>query len=249
LNAQEAIKAYEKLASANWLASAQYLALKLPNALFIDIGSTTTDIVLIDNHKVTYDGYTDKQRLIAKELIYCGAVRTPIFAISKSALVSGQKVPIINEYFSNLADVYRLTGELPVHADLTETLDGRGKDVSSSAIRLARMFACDAKESELELWRDVAIQVRTAQVQLLKDVCRHHIMQKKVSLSTPIIGAGVGRFLVCELAKQLGREYIDFESYFNFTSQTNDYTVADCAPAASLACLALAGAKHLGNVK
>jgi probable H4MPT-linked C1 transfer pathway protein len=249
LHAQQAISKYEKLASANWLASAEYLALKQPSALFIDIGSTTTDIVLIDNHKVIHDGYTDKQRLIAKELVYCGVVRTPIFAISKSALVNGQQIPIINEYFSNLSDVYRLTGELPAHADLAETLDGRGKDVSSSAIRLARMFACDAKESELELWRDVAIQVRNAQVQLLKDVCRHHIMKKNISLTTPIIGAGVGRYLVCELAKQLGRKYIEFDNYLNYASQGNGYTTADCAPAASVACLASVGIDHLGNAE
>jgi len=78
------------------------------------------------------------------------------------------------------------------------------------------------------------------QVQMIKDACRHQFMKKNVPLSTPVIGAGVGRFLIRDLAQQLGREYIDFEKLFESDLLNSEFGVGDCAPAASVACLALA---------
>ena len=239
IDSSYAVAEYEKVASANWLASAQHVANKMPHAFFIDIGSTTTDIISIHDNKVINEGYSDAQRLVSRELVYCGVVRTPIFALCSSAMINGQNIPIINEYFSNMADVYRITEELPDHADLNETLDGRAKDVMSSARRLARMFANDARLYELEIWRAVAIQVRSKQIQMIKDACRHHLMKKAIPLSTPIVGAGVGRFLVKSLAAELGREYIDFESLFNTDRNSTNFKISDCAPAAAVAYLAM----------
>jgi probable H4MPT-linked C1 transfer pathway protein len=242
IDTQQALANYQKVASANWLASAHYTADKVANALFIDIGSTTTDIVAIHEHQAVYSGFTDEERLVAKELVYCGVVRTPIFAICKSALIKSIQVPIINEYFSNTADVYRLTEELAEHADLSDTLDGRDKDIMASAVRLARMFANDAKQDELSVWRDVAKQIRNLQIQMIKDACRHQFMKKNVDLKTPIVGAGVGRFLIKDIAQQLGRDYIDFETLFDVKTSSDGpsdgYSVGDCAPAAAIACLA-----------
>ena len=239
--AKHAACEHAKIASANWLASAHYVTKKIEDALFIDIGSTTTDIVCIQNHKVIYDGYSDEQRLIAKELVYCGVVRTPVFALCRQALVNGQQIPIVNEYFANMADVYRIMCELPDYADVSETLDGRGKDRVNSIKRLARMFANDASQDEIEIWEQVAKQVRALQIQMIKDACRHQLMKKSIPLATPIIGAGVGRFLVKEIANELGREYIDYENLFIIDKNITGFNVADCAPAAALACLAAEG--------
>lgn len=244
IESHQAPSKYMDIASANWLASVKYVATKTPDALFIDIGSTTTDIVVIQEHAVNNSGFTDEQRLVAKELVYNGVVRTPVFALCSFAQVKDQRIPVINEYFSNTADVYRLTGELPSHADLSDTLDGRAKDMACSAARLARMFANDAKSDELNIWQEVALQIRNNQLQIIKDACRHQLMNKKVPLSTPIIGAGVGRFLVKELASQLGREYIDFDSLFKSIDSNEGFTVGDCGPAAAVACLA---SQHLAE--
>ena len=238
INAQQALSEHQKVASANWLASAYYTRKKIDNALFIDVGSTTTDIVCINNRKLVYSGYNDEQRLIAKELVYCGVVRTPIFALCRQALVRGQQIPIMSEYFANMADVYRITGELQDYADLGDTLDGRGKDQFSSIKRLARMFANDASHDEIEIWQQTALQIRTMQLQMIKDACRHQLMKNKVPLSTPVVGAGVGRFLAKDIAQELGKEYIDYNCLFNVDDKIVGFGVADCAPAASLVCLA-----------
>jgi probable H4MPT-linked C1 transfer pathway protein len=240
---------HSKIASANWLASAHYTASKIKHAYFIDIGSTTTDIVEVRDNKVMNTGYSDEQRLIAKELVYCGVVRTPVFALCNSAQVNDKTIPVINEYFANAADVYRLTEELADYADLSDALDGRSKDKVGSAIRIARMFANDYQNEDLDIWEKVARQIRSNQVQLIKDACRHQFMNKSVPLATPIVGAGIGRFLIKDLAQQLGREYIDFEELFdqsptdpdtiNSGATHSDFRIGDCAPAVAVASLAL----------
>lgn len=234
---EDAQRMHKEIASANWLASAKYITTKVSDALFIDIGSTTTDIIRIKDNKVVFDGYTDAERLYTQELVYCGVVRTPIFAICKSAPIHDKFIPVINEYFSATADIYRLTEELPKHADLGETADGRNKDELGSAVRLARIFGHDANEHDLCMWRQVAEYVREQQLQMIIKACRKQLSKPVQPLSVPIIGAGVGRFLVKEVANRLNRQYIDFETLIEFKNSQHEITVGDCAPAASVACL------------
>ena len=234
---EQAVNEYKLIASANWLASATFIATQQSDALFIDIGSTTTDIITIINNEVVSDGYTDAERLFSQELVYCGVVRTPVFALCKSAPIKDKFIPIMNEYFANMADVYRLTEELPQHADLWPTLDRRDKNFECSSARLARMFGYDAMTNELHIWQKVARYVREQQVQAIINPCRKHLLNKKVSLDTPIIGAGVGRFLIKEIANRLNRKFIDFSSLIDANSPDTKANAGDCAPAVSLACL------------
>lgn len=237
VDSNEAMERYKDVASANWLASASYVANKVANALFIDIGSTTSDLIRINNHEVIYEGYTDTERLYAQELVYCGVVRTPIFALCKSAPIEDKFIPIINEYFSNVADVYRLTNELPSYADQSDTPDGRDKDAINSAARLARMFGYDLNIEDMTMWRHVAEYVREQQLQMLINACRKQLYKGSLEPSTPIVGAGIGRFLIREIAQRFNREYIDFESLCEYKKIENEFNVGDCAPAASVACL------------
>jgi len=237
LSANDAMVMHKEIASANWLASASYIALQLRDALFIDIGSTTSDVVTIQGHTVKFDGYTDAERLYTQELVYCGVVRTPIFALCKSAPIRDKFNPIINEYFASTADVYRLTKELPEYADMGDTSDGRDKDVQSSAIRLARMFGDDAVLEDLSIWQHVAEYVREQQLQMIINSCRKQLFKTQQSLKIPIVGAGVGRFLVKDIAQRLNRSYIDFEQLVQFENSKGEISVGDCAPAASVACL------------
>src|SRR5947209_12879658 len=58
------------IASANWHASASAVAAFHPNALFADMGSTTTDLIPIAGGKLTAVGYSDAERLAHGELVY-----------------------------------------------------------------------------------------------------------------------------------------------------------------------------------
>ncbi len=236
VDAENAVRVPEMIASANWLASASFVATKVRDALFIDVGSTTTDIVGINDHRVVFDGYRDAERLYARELVYCGVTRTPIFALCREAPVAGRLIPVVNEHFAVAADVYRITGELPHYADVDETPDGRGRDVVDSMARLARMFGYDADTETSLTWKRVAEYVRERQLRAIMDACCRRLVGLKRSLK--VVGAGTGRFLAKEIARRLSLQYIDFETLLDGTTTDRGIPIGDCAPAAAVACLA-----------
>ncbi len=199
------------IASANWHASASVLALKMQSALFVDIGSTTTDIIAIVGGKVISEGITDAYRLQADSLVYTGVIRTPIMALaqklpftSNNALV---EINVAAEYFATTADVYRLTGELTASADCAETADGKGKTRLESAMRLARMIGHDVEANSdekirLEKWIKLAFSCRNLQMQQIKTA-----LLKQLKPQMTIIGAGAGSFLVEAIATELNHTY------------------------------------------
>lgn len=226
------------IASANWLASASFAAQKLGNGLFVDCGSTTTDILLLNEGQVLAEGYTDYQRLISEELIYTGIVRTAVMAVAQTALDQGKKIGLMAEYFATMADVYRVTGELNEAHDQTETSDGLEKTITASARRLSRMIGCDFYPDELPRWQQFAENIRAQQIQQIQRSCEAQLFRHELSQDSPLIGAGVGRFLVRQVALNLSRPYLDFSDLFPVVEIQSDMTVADCAPAAAIAYLA-----------
>src|SRR5258705_6868229 len=84
---EEARAHADLVASANWHACASFVAAHCRNALFIDMGSTTTDVVAVVDGAVAARGYTDAQRLAAGELVYTGLVRSFIMACGERAPV------------------------------------------------------------------------------------------------------------------------------------------------------------------
>jgi probable H4MPT-linked C1 transfer pathway protein len=231
---------YEAIASTNWLASAAYAAKQVGEGLFIDIGSTTTDILALKQNQVIARGMTDFQRLMSQELVYTGIVRTAVMAVAQSVNFEGQDCGLMAEYFATMADVYRLTNELNEHHDQTDTADGAEKTVFASAKRLARMVGCDFVPSELYRWQAFANAVRAQQLQKIKQACLAQLDHSQLSSSIPWVGAGIGRFLVKQLASDLGYAYLDFSDLCPQLLQPSKMTAADCAPAVAVAQLALA---------
>lgn len=229
---------YESIASANWLASVSYAAQKIGDGLFIDIGSTTTDIQLLSQGRVKASGYTDYQRLISQELVYTGIVRTAVMAVAQTVQDEGREVGLMAEYFATMADVYRLTGELNELHDQTDTADGAEKSVLASGRRLARMIGCDFDPDELPRWRSVAENLRSRQLHKIQRGCENQLARGNLIQSSPFIGAGVGNFLVRQLALNLGHAYVDFSELFPDVSGEIGMKAADCAPAVAVASLA-----------
>ena len=231
---------YSSIASANWLASAEFAAQKQGCGLFVDCGSTTTDILLLNDGQVLAEGYTDYQRLVSQELFYTGIVRTAVMAVTRRAEDQGQKIGLMAEYFATMADVYRVTGELDDRHDQTDTADGAEKTVLASARRLSRMIGCDFYVDELPRWQQFAKNIRAQQIRQIQSACEARLFLHGLSTNSPLIGAGVGRFLVKQVALNLGRPYLDFSGLFPAVVMASDMTTADCAPAAAVAYLASA---------
>ena len=157
------------IASANWHACAALIARKRASALFIDLGSTTTDIIPIAGGKVAARGYTDAQRLAAGELVYTGLVRGFVMATADRAPWRGAWTPLVNENFATMADVHRILGTLPDGVDLMATADGREKTVAASRARLARMLGSDAADADDGAWTSLARWFAEAQLRAIAD--------------------------------------------------------------------------------
>jgi probable H4MPT-linked C1 transfer pathway protein len=235
---QVELKDVHAIASANWLATGVYAASRLEQGLLLDIGSTSTDLLILRNREVLTRGYTDFERLCHGELVYCGVVRTALMSLAKLAPFEGEWVGLMAEHFATTADVYRLTGELPEYADQTPSADGGEKTATASARRMARLLGRDMESSTQETWKQLGFYYRERQLAVLMDACLRQLSRGMLDCNAPIIGAGVGRFLVQELATRLGHTYLDFSDLHPMPSPCTEFHLADCAPALAVACLA-----------
>ncbi len=224
------------IASANWHACAALIASKHVDALFIDLGSTTTDIIPIAGGKVASRGYTDAQRLAAGELVYTGLVRGFVMATADHAPWRGAWTPLINENFATMADVHRILGTLPAGVDLMATADGREKTVAASRARLARMLGSDAMDADDGAWTSLARWFAEAQLRAVADAAMLVMSSGGLAPDVPIIAAGIGLAAVREIARRLGCEYATFDELLDVAPDMRT-TVCHCAPAAALAAL------------
>ena len=89
------------VAAANWHGLATWLGRLAPqgDALLIDIGSTTTDIIPLLNGVPIPTGLTDRERLQAGELVYSGIGRTPVSAFGQQCPVSEMAIVPLQQNF------------------------------------------------------------------------------------------------------------------------------------------------------
>ncbi|MEJ2454802.1 MAG: hydantoinase/oxoprolinase family protein [Candidatus Thiodiazotropha sp.] len=226
-----------QVASANWLATASLVAGRLPEGVLIDVGSTTTDLIPFADKQVLTCDTNDHQRLVGQSLIYTGVVRTPLMAITDKAPFAGEWVYLMAEHFATTADIYRLLGQLPEGTDLLPSADGGVKSPTGSARRLARMLGLDADATDFEGWRKVSGYIAEQQLRQIEDACARMLSRPGLSDSAPLIGAGVGRFLVERICQRLNRPYVGIETLFSCAREQAS-KAAECAPAVAVASLA-----------
>ena len=226
----------EEIASANWYASAGFVALHFDNAVVIDFGSTTVDIVPIVNRRVAAIGNDDFSRLKHRELVYTGLVRTPISAIVQRLPFDGDLIPVASEQFANSADVYRILEQLPETADLYDAVDGGEKTKEGSARRLFRMIGRDFK-GEDEVAKSLAEFVSQAQQKQIKQSVMITVDSHAFNNDVPLVGLGCGAHLIKQIAQALGRRYHDFDELVPQETQMLKHKISSavCAPAVAIA--------------
>ena len=100
------------VAASNWTATASLVADKWPDAVLVDVGTTTTDIIPVHNGIVAARGRTDPDRLRTGELLYLGALRTPVEAIVHEVPLGDSMAGVSAESFALVGDVYLWLGTL-----------------------------------------------------------------------------------------------------------------------------------------
>ena len=175
------------VAAANWHGLATYVGRFAPtgNALLIDTGSTTTDILRLRDGKPIPTGKNDTERLRSHELIYTGVRRTPVCALLQEGVAA--------EWFATTADVYLRLGLLPENPEDRSTADGRPSTVAAAHARLARMLGGDGEMTSLEETQQLASNAFARQRQLISEGIA--AVTRRESEPTCVIFSGSGEFL------------------------------------------------------
>ncbi len=191
--ANEARREYLLSAASNWAATAALVAGKWPHAVLVDVGTTTTDVIPVRAGMVVARGRTDPDRLRSGELLYLGALRTPVEAIVQEVPLGDSMAGVSAESFALTGDVYLWLGEIAESEYTVSTPDGRAADRAGARDRLARVVCADG-----EMLDDAAIDAiarHVARVQAervarsLERVIAHH---PSTSL---VVTAGLGSFI------------------------------------------------------
>ena len=189
-------------AAANWVATALLVARSLPEAILVDCGGTTTDVIPIVGGQVAARGRTDLQRLLASELVYTGALRTNIAAVVPRVPIGGRPCPVSSELFAIAADAHLLRGSLDATRCTCSFPDGRGPEPEHVRARLARVVCADPDQLSAGDLDAIAGAVHDAQVAAIADALARVAAHARPG--APVITVGVGAFLAREAAARCG---------------------------------------------
>jgi probable H4MPT-linked C1 transfer pathway protein len=216
------------VAAANWMVSAVAVGARYPDALMLDVGSTTADVIPIVAGRVAAAGRSDLDRLLAGELVYTGALRTNLAAIAPRVPVRGRWCPVASELFAISADVHLILGHLAPGVYTCPTPDGRPATVEFARERIARLVCADSEQLEPREVETIAAYLHAEQVGQVEAAARL-VSTRWPESATPVVTLGLGAFLGRAVAERLGRPVLEMP-----WSEAE----RDMAPAAALAELA-----------
>jgi probable H4MPT-linked C1 transfer pathway protein len=145
-SAAEAAQKVDVIAAANWHALAKYVATNIAkDAVLVDIGSTTTDIIPVSGGQVATKAQTDFDRLAGGSLIYVGCRRTPACALVQQLLYQGKSTAVMNELFATIDDARLILGRTPSEPSDTDSADGKPRTPQEALNRISRLIGLDRR--------------------------------------------------------------------------------------------------------
>jgi len=196
-------------AAANWMATAMLVARSLPDAILIDCGGTTTDVIPIAAGAVAARGRTDLERLLEGELVYTGALRTNIATVVSDVPIGGRRCPVSSELFAITADAHLLRGSLTAEQCTCTFPDNRGTSPGEVRARLARVVCADPEQLAAGDLEAIAAAVEQAQVAQIAAALER--VASRLPDGVPAVAVGVGEFLARSAAERCGlavQEYL-----------------------------------------
>jgi (4-(4-[2-(gamma-L-glutamylamino)ethyl]phenoxymethyl)furan-2-yl)methanamine synthase len=202
IDLSEARAAPLRCAAANWMATALLVARSLADAILLDCGGTTTDVIPIVGGEVAARGRTDVERLLSGELVYTGALRTNIAAVLSHVPIGDEPCPVSAELFAISADAHLLRGSLTREQCTCTFPDGRGTSLREVRSRLARVVCADPEQLAQGDLEALAAAVEDAQIASIAVALTR--VAAGVPAGTPVIAVGVGAFLARAAAERCG---------------------------------------------
>lgn len=205
-------------ASTNWIASAMFIADEYKDVIFVDIGSTTTDVIPIKNGEIKAKR-SDFERLKSGELIYSGVLRTNVSCLLDRINMNGGECKTSSEHFATTADVYLTIGCIKKEDFGCESLNRycypftgeKEKNRISAMRRLARVLCSDLEEIGEDNVVHIAEQVEEAQVnELITSLER---ISEKYGLKN-VVSVGIGDFIAEESSEALNLDFLSLSSVY-----------------------------------
>ena len=175
-----------------------------PDAIVIDTGSTTTDLIPIVSGHVAALGKTDPERLASSELVYTGVVRTPVEAIASTLPWRGGTVGVSAEGFALSGDLYLWLGQIAAEDYTAPTPDRRPATRPFAGERLARVICADREMLEEEEITELARSIAEAQVERVAASLRS-VLERHPAIRQAMV-TGIGDFLGGAAARRVGLE-------------------------------------------
>ncbi len=221
----DGLKTYEQLqknplsaAAANWIGTTEIIKYIEQDAIFMDMGSTTTDIIPIKNQKEIASGHSDLERLSTGELIYTGMLRTNLTSIVHQVPIYGKNTRVSSELFSITADVHRVLNNITEEEYTCSTPDGNKKDIISCKRRLARLVCADLDTLEDDEIMKLAKYVEEKQIEQIYDGLKD--VAERTKIKTVLI-TSVGHGNLCEkAAKKLNMKTIPLDQFMSKKATT-----------------------------
>ena len=188
------------VAAANWVATALAVAGEHPDALLIDVGSTTADVIPIAGGRIAASGRNDLERLLAA-FVYTGVVRTNLAAIAPRVPLRGGWCPVASELFAISADVHLVLGHLEL-VRLPDTPTA-GRPRSNSLASGSPGWCAPTSTSSAK-----RRSTRSRLTSKASRCARSRRRRAGWAQDGPVVAAGSGAFLAREVAARLGRAVV-----------------------------------------
>ena len=189
-----------KAAAANWVATAQIATLISDNCIFIDTGSTTTDIIPIKDGKECALGKSDFDRSATGELVYTGTLRTNLASFLDTVELNGKEYRVASELFAQTADVYTVLDLITQDDYICDTFDGEGKSKIECARRIARVVCADLEMLSMGDIASMCEFIHQKQVEQIADGLRQVHETQNLDL---IVTTGLGKDILDRKAAEL----------------------------------------------
>ena len=189
-----------KAAAANWIATAQIATLISDNCIFIDTGSTTTDIIPIKEGSECAIGKSDFDRSATGELVYTGTLRTNLASFLDKIELNGKEYRIASELFAQTADVYMVLDLITEDDYICDTFDGEGKSKIDCARRIARVVCADLEMLSMDDIVAMSEVIHQKQIAQIADGLKQVVETQGLDL---IVTTGLGKDILDRPAAEL----------------------------------------------
>ncbi len=200
MSKEEIEKTPLKAAAANWIATAQIATLISDNCIFIDTGSTTTDIIPIKDGMECAIGKSDFDRSATGELVYTGTLRTNLASFLDNVELNGKKYRVASELFAQTADVYTVLDLIGEDDYICDTFDGESKSKIDCAKRIARVVCADLEMLSMGEIVEMCKFIHQKQIEQIADGLKQVHETQNLDL---IVTTGLGKDILDKKAAEL----------------------------------------------